>query len=63
MLLFCKPGTGIAMLKVLILCQIWPLQLEMKAVAVLITFIDKAEISLEAGRMNVVDLSMPWMRK
>ena len=51
------------MLKVLILCQIWPLQLEMKAVAVLITFIDKAEISLEAGRMNVVDLSMPWMRK
>ena len=50
MLLFCKPHTGIAMLKVLILCQIWRLQLEMKAVAVLITFIDKAEIFLEAGR-------------
>ena len=49
---YCKPGTGIAMLKVLILCQIWRLQLEMKAVAVavLITFIDKAEILLEAGR-------------
>ena len=66
MLLFCKPQTGIAMLKVLILCQIWPLQLEMKAVAVLITFIDKAEILLEAGRSGgreVVDVSMQWMRK
>ena len=63
MLLSCKPHTGIAMLKVLILCQIWRLQLEMKAVAVLTTFIDKAEIFLKVGRMNVVDLSMQWMRK
>ena len=63
MLLLCEPHTGIAMLKVLILCQIWRLQLGMKAVAVLINFIDKAEIFLEAGRMNVVDLSMQCMRK
>ena len=54
-LLFRKPGTRIAILKVLIWCQIWPLQLEMKSNTVLITVIDNAKMLFEAGRMNVVD--------
>ena len=48
-LLFCKSHTGIAMLKVLILCQIWPLQLKMKSNRVFMTSIDNAKMLFEAG--------------